>query len=98
MTMSRVRSLLVRLLALGVSFALALLLAELLVAWLAPRAVLLVDRGLYLDDPPRGYDTQGAQIWGHLVEPITIDPAVIVGDGECDLTNDNIQCSPRLVR
>ena len=52
----------------------------------------------YNDDPPRGYDTQGAQIWGHLVEPITIDPAVIVGDGECDLTNDNIQCSPRLVR
>ena len=41
---------------------------------------------------------KGAQLWGHLVEPITIDPAVIVGDGECDLTNDNIQCSPRLVR
>jgi hypothetical protein len=52
----------------------------------------------YNDDPPRGYDSQGAQLWGHLVEPITLDPAVIVGDGECDLTNDNIQCSPRLVR
>jgi len=50
------------------------------------------------DDPPRGYDSQGAQLWGHLVEPITLDPAVIVGDGQCDLTNDNIQCSPRLVR
>ena len=50
------------------------------------------------DDPPRGYDGQGAQLWGHLVEPITLDPAVIVGDGQCDLTNDNIQCSPRLVR
>ena len=52
----------------------------------------------YNDDPPRGYDSQGAQLWGHLVEPITLDPAVIVADGECDLTNDNIQCSPRLVR
>ena len=50
------------------------------------------------DPPPRGYDDKGAQLWGHLVEPITIDPAVIVGDGQCDLTNDNIQCSPRLVR
>jgi lysophospholipase L1-like esterase len=30
-------------------------LAELLVRWIAPQAVLLVDRGLYLDDPPRGY-------------------------------------------
>ena len=50
------------------------------------------------DDPPRGYDDKGAQLWGHFVQPITIDPAVIVGDGKCDLTNDNIQCSPRLVR
>ena len=33
----------------------------------------------YNDDPPRGYDAQGAQLWGHLVEPITLDPAVIVG-------------------
>ena len=50
------------------------------------------------DPPPRGYDDKGAQLWGHFVQPITIDPAVIVGDGKCDLTNDNIQCSPRLVR
>ena len=52
---SRLRSLLIRLVALGVSCCLALLLAELLIRWIAPRAVLLVDRGLYLDDPPRGY-------------------------------------------
>jgi Flp pilus assembly protein TadG len=50
------------------------------------------------DPAPRGYDDKGAQLWGHLVEPITIDPAVIVGDAKCNLDNDNIQCSPGLVR
>ena len=55
MPASRLRSMLLRLIALGGSFAVALLLAEFLVAWIAPRAVLLVEPGLYLDDPPRGY-------------------------------------------
>jgi lysophospholipase L1-like esterase len=52
---SRVRSLVLRGLAVALSSLVALLLAEMLVRWIAPRAVLLVDRGLYLDDPPRGY-------------------------------------------
>ena len=50
------------------------------------------------DPAPRGYDGKGSQIWGHFVSPVTIDPAVIVGDGKCDTTVKNIQCSPRLVR
>jgi hypothetical protein len=50
------------------------------------------------DPPPRGYDDKGAQLWGHLVQPVTLDPAVIVGDGKCNFNNDNIQCSPGLVR
>ena len=24
------------------------------------------------DDPPRGYDSKGAQLWGHFVSPITL--------------------------
>jgi hypothetical protein len=50
------------------------------------------------DPPPRGYDDQGAQVWGHYVSPITLDGSVITGDGECDLTVENIQCKPTLVR
>ena len=50
------------------------------------------------DPPPRGYDTKGAQLWGHQVNPITLDPDVIVGDDECNLTLANIQCKPALVR
>ena len=50
------------------------------------------------DDPPRGYDGNGAQLWGHIVSPITLDPAVIVGDAKCDMSLENIQCSPGLVR
>ena len=50
------------------------------------------------DDPPRGYDGKGAQIWGHFVSPITLDPSVIVGDTKCNTSLENIQCSPGLVR
>jgi Flp pilus assembly protein TadG len=50
------------------------------------------------DDPPRGYDGKGAQLWGHMVDIITTDDSVIVGDGECDLTKDTITCKPQLVR
>ncbi len=46
------------------------------------------------DDPPRGYDGNGSQIWGHVVEPIVIDPSVIVGDGTCDTSLQNVQCKP----
>ena len=34
------------------------------------------------EDPPRGYDGKGAQLWGHMVDIITTDDDVIVGDGE----------------
>lgn len=51
----RPRPLLLKLLAASASLGVALLLAELAVRWIAPQAVLRVDRGLYLDDPPRGY-------------------------------------------
>jgi Putative Flp pilus-assembly TadE/G-like len=52
----------------------------------------------YNDDPPRGYDGQGAQVWGHLVSPITLDSDVIVDDGKCNLALQNLQCKPALVR
>ena len=51
------------------------------------------------DPPPRGYDDKGAQLWGHIVDVrITLDPKVITGDPVCDLSHDNIQCKPGLVR
>ena len=50
------------------------------------------------DPPPRGYDGAGAQLWGHLVSPVTLDPVVIIGDPACDITLGNIQCKPGLVR
>jgi hypothetical protein len=50
------------------------------------------------DDPPRGYDTQGAQLWGHFVSPITLNPDVIIGDDICNLSLQNLQCKPGLVR
>ena len=51
----------------------------------------------YNDKPPRGYDTKGAQLWGHQVSPITLDPNVIVTDGKCNLTLDEhpVQAGPR---
>ncbi len=52
----------------------------------------------YNDDPPRGFDDKGAQLWGHLVNPITLDPSVVTGNAKCNLTVDNIQCKPALVR
>jgi hypothetical protein len=52
----------------------------------------------YNDDPPRGYDGNGAQLWGHMVNIITLDDSVIVGEDECDLTRDIVTCKPQLVR
>lgn len=51
----RLKSVVTSALLLAVSLVVGLGLGELLVRWIAPQAVLLVDRGLYLDDPPRGY-------------------------------------------
>ncbi len=50
------------------------------------------------DKPPRGYDGNGSQIWGHYVDVITLSDDVIPGDPECDLTQDIITCKPTLVR
>lgn len=50
------------------------------------------------DPPPRGYDSNGAQIWGHIVEPITLDPSVITGGRACEVTLANRQCKIALVR
>jgi hypothetical protein len=52
----------------------------------------------YNDDPPRGYDGNGAQLWGHMVSIITLDDSVITGDDECDLTREVVTCKPVLVR
>lgn len=52
----------------------------------------------YDEDPPRGTDDKGAQIWGHLVSPVTLDGSVVIGNAKCNLTLDNIQCKPALVR
>lgn len=58
MPASRRAVLLARLVALALSLAAALALAELAVRLLAPQPVMLVDRGLYLSDPPRRYRLQ----------------------------------------
>jgi lysophospholipase L1-like esterase len=55
---SRLRRLAARLLLLGVSAAIGLLVAELAVRLVRPQPVMLVSRGLYVPDPPRRYRLQ----------------------------------------
>lgn len=50
------------------------------------------------DDPPRGYDGKGSQVWGHLVDIMTLDDNTIPSDAECDLDVAVINCKPALVR
>jgi Flp pilus assembly protein TadG len=50
------------------------------------------------DAPPRGYNGKGAQLWGHLVDIITLDDDVIPGDNVCDLSAATLNCKPSLVR
>lgn len=50
------------------------------------------------DPPPRGFDVNGAQLWGHLVDPVTLDATLITGDTPCNTELDVIQCKPTLVR
>ena len=52
----------------------------------------------YNDDPPAASTDKGAQLWGHLVNPITLDAHVVTSDKKCDLTLKVIQCKPALVR
>jgi Flp pilus assembly protein TadG len=50
------------------------------------------------DKPPRGYDGKGSQVWGHLVDFVTLSDDVIAGDQECDANVAIVQCKPSLVR
>jgi hypothetical protein len=50
------------------------------------------------DDPPRGYDGKGSQVWGHLVDIITLDDNVTPSNDACDLTKAILNCKPTLVR
>jgi hypothetical protein len=49
-------------------------------------------------NPPRGYDANGAQLWGYFVDVITLNDDVIPGDPECDLSVSLVTCKPVLVR
>ena len=50
------------------------------------------------DDPPRGYNGKGSQLWGHLVDVITLDDNVTPSDDVCDLSRATLNCKPVLVR
>jgi Putative Flp pilus-assembly TadE/G-like len=50
------------------------------------------------DKPPRGYDGKGSQVWGHLVDFVTLSDDVIVGDPECNTDVAIVNCKPELVR
>ncbi|HEY9421885.1 MAG TPA: GDSL-type esterase/lipase family protein, partial [Thermoanaerobaculia bacterium] len=56
--MPRLRRLLARLILLGVSAAVSLLIAEFAIRLVRPQPVLIVSRGLYAPDPPRRYRLQ----------------------------------------
>ena len=58
MPLPPLRRLLARLLLLGISVAVGLLVAELAVRFVRPQPVMLVSRGLYAPDPPRRYRLQ----------------------------------------
>jgi Flp pilus assembly protein TadG len=51
------------------------------------------------DDPhPRGYSGKGAELWGHLVDLVTLSDDVVAGDQVCDSKVAAISCKPELVR
>ena len=50
------------------------------------------------DKPPRGYDSNGAQLWGHFVDVITLSDDAIPADAECDTSLSLLMCRPILVR
>ena len=52
----------------------------------------------YDEDPPRGTDDNGAQVWGHLVNAVSLDPNLVTSTAKCNTTIDVIQCKPGLVR
>jgi hypothetical protein len=50
------------------------------------------------EPPPEPYDSNGAPLWGHFVDAITLSDDVIVGDPACNLDFDLTTCKPVLVR
>lgn len=50
------------------------------------------------DPAPRGTDDKGAQIWGHMVDILTLTDEVITGEAVCNLDATLITCKPGLVR
>jgi Flp pilus assembly protein TadG len=50
------------------------------------------------DKPPRGYNGKGEQLWGHLIDFVTLSDDVITGDKPCDLKVAIVNCKPSLVR
>jgi hypothetical protein len=51
------------------------------------------------DDPaPRGFSGKGSEVWGHLVDIVTLDDNVVTGDAKCDLSVAVLNCKPALVR
>ena len=41
------------------------------------------------DPPPRGFDGNGAQVWGHMVDIVTLTDEVITGEAVCNLDRDD---------
>lgn len=48
--------------------------------------------------PPRGFDPDDVQLWGHFADIVTLSDAVITGDAPCDLDIPLVTCKPQLVR
>jgi hypothetical protein len=50
------------------------------------------------DPPPRGFSGKGSEVWGHLVDIVTLDDNVVTGSTKCDLSVAVLNCKPALVR
>jgi Flp pilus assembly protein TadG len=50
------------------------------------------------DEPPRGYNGKGEQLWGHLVDFVTLSDDAITGAEPCDIKVAIVNCKPALVR
>jgi hypothetical protein len=50
------------------------------------------------DVRPRGYDGSNAQLWGHLVDVVTLSDDALVSDEECNVNVAIVNCRPELVR
>jgi Flp pilus assembly protein TadG len=50
------------------------------------------------DVRPRGYDGSNPQLWGHLVDVVTLSDDALVSDEECNVNVAIVNCRPELVR